>query len=73
MSEQSKLRVYRFGERRRSGMFGTIPPSLAFVGGLALMAAWLAIAGYVPIPVSIAVVVGCGWLWFGTIRERPAH
>ncbi len=73
MSGSSKLRGYRFGERRRAGMFGTIPPSLAFVGTMALAAGWLAIAGYVPIPISVAVVAMCGWLWFGKIRERPAH
>ena len=73
MPETSKLRGYRFGERRRSGMFGTIPPSLAFVGGVALAAGWVAIAGYVPIPVSVGVVALCGWLWFGKLHERPAH
>ena len=73
MSETSKLRGYRFGERRRSGMFGTLPPSLAVVGGSALGATWLAIAGYVPVPISVGVVAMCGWLWFGKLHERPAH
>lgn len=73
MSDTTRLRGYRFGERRRSGMFGTIPPALAGVGAVALGAAWLAIAGYVPIPICIAVVAACGWLWFGKIRQRPAH
>ena len=73
MSESTRLRAYRFGERRRSGMFGTVPPSLAAVGAVALIAGWMAIAGYVPIPICVAVVAGCAWLWFGKIRERPAH
>lgn len=73
MAETSRLRGYRFGERRRSGMFGTIPPSLAAVGATALMAGWLAIAGYIPIPVSVVVVAVCGWLWLGKLHQRPAH
>ncbi|MEM1335732.1 MAG: SCO6880 family protein, partial [Actinomycetota bacterium] len=73
MGDSTALRGYRFGERRRSGLFGSIPPSLALVGGTALVAAWMAIAGYVPIPVCVAAVLVCGWLWFGKVRERPAH
>ncbi|MFK8023604.1 MAG: SCO6880 family protein [Ilumatobacter sp.] len=73
MGDSTSLRGYRFGERRRSGLFGSIPPSLALVGGTALVAAWMAIAGYVPIPVCVAAVLVCGWLWFGKVRARPAH
>ncbi|MEL6893363.1 MAG: SCO6880 family protein, partial [Actinomycetota bacterium] len=72
-AETARLRGYRFGERRRSGIFGTIPPVLAAIGAVALAAGWMAIAGYVPVPICIVVVVFCGWLWFGKIRERPAH
>lgn len=68
-----KLRGYRFGERRRSGIFGTIPPALAVVGAVALAAGWMAVAGYVPLPICVVVVVLCGWLWFGKIHQRPAH
>ena len=70
---EEPVRGYRFGERRRAGMFGTIPPSLVGVGATALGAAWCAIAGYVPIPVAAVVMLVCGWLWFGTLQDRPAH
>ena len=73
MGETTRLRGYRFGERRRSGIFGTVPPALAAVGAVALAAGWMAIAGYVPVPICIAVVAVCGWLWFGKLHERPAH
>ena len=39
----------------------------------ALAAGWMAIAGYVPLPICVVVVVLCGWLWFGKIHQRPAH
>ena len=54
-------------------MFGTIPPSLVGVGATALGVAWCAIAGYLPIPVAAVVMLVCGWLWFGTLLDRPAH
>ena len=73
MSAQARVRGYRFGERRRSGMFGTIPPALVAVGAVALLAAWVAIAGYVPVPVAVVVVAVCVWLWFGKLHQRPAH
>ena len=73
MADTARLRGYRFGERRRSGIFGTIPPALAAVGAVALAAGWMAISGYLPIPFCIVIVVACGWLWFGKIHERPAH
>ncbi len=72
-TNDESVRGYRFGERRRSGMFGTIPPSLAGVGAVALGAAWCAIAGYVPMPIAGAVMLVCGWLWFGKLHDRPAH
>jgi hypothetical protein len=73
VSGDGQLRGYRFGERRRSGMFGTLPPTLVVVGAVALAAGWIAIAGYVPFPVSLGVLAVCGWLWFGKLHDRPAH
>ena len=73
MSDTVRLRGYRFGERRRSGLFGTLPPTLCAVGVVALLAAWLAISGFVPFPLAIVVVAVCGWLWFGKLHQRPAH
>jgi hypothetical protein len=73
MNQTARLRGYRFGERRRSGIFGAVPPALAAVGAVALVAGWTAIAGYLPLPICVAVVLVCGWLWFGKLHERPAH
>jgi len=73
MSNETKLRGYRFGERRRSGLFGTLPAGLAVIGAVALAAAWSAIAGYVPWPVAAVVAAVCGWLWFGKLHQRPVH
>lgn len=72
-SEASVLRGYRFGERRRSGLFGTVPPTMVAVAAVTLVSAWLAVSGFIPIPVAIVVAVGSAALWFGRIRNRPAH
>lgn len=67
------VRGYRYGERRRSGLFGTVPPVLAGVGIVALVAGWLAVSGYIPIPLGILVALASAWLWFGKLHDRPAH
>ena len=69
----SALRGFRFGERRRSGLFGTVPPTLAAVGIVMLLTAWLALSGYVPVPLAILVGLIGAWLWFGKLHDRPAH
>ena len=73
MSEETAPRRYRFGQRRRAGLFGTLPPALVGVGLIGLAVAWLGVRGVLPAPVVIVVVGGCGWLGFGRLRGRPAH
>ena len=72
-STTQPLRGYRFGERRRSGLFGTVPPTMVAVAIVTLLFAWLAVSGYVPVPVAIVVAMAAAALWFGRIRNRPAH
>ncbi len=72
-TDSAPLRGFRFGERRRSGLFGTIPPTLAGVGLLTLFAGWLAVSGYIPIPLAILFGGVGAWLWFGKLHDRPAH
>ncbi|WP_420451984.1 SCO6880 family protein [Ilumatobacter sp.] len=73
MGESRRARGYRFGERRRSGLFGTVPPALAAAGGLSLIAGWAAVSGYVPIPAALLVAVAAAWLWFGKLHGQPVH
>lgn len=73
MADTSRPRGYRFGERRRSGLFGSMPPALAGIAAVALAAAWLTISGYAPIEVGFAALAVCAWLWFGRLRGRPVH
>lgn len=73
MTMETALRGFRFGERRRSGLFGTVPPVLAAVGIVTLLTAWLALSGYVPVPLAILVGLIGTWLWFGKLHDRPAH
>lgn len=73
MGESSRLRGYRFGERRRSGLFGAVPPTLAAVAAVGLLSMWLVVSGYVPFPVGAIAVTVCVWLWFGRLHGRPVH
>lgn len=68
-----KMRGFRFGQRHRSGLFGTVPPSLAGVGAVGLVTAWMAISNIIPIPMALLVGLACGWLWFGKLHDRPVH
>ena len=70
---EAKVRRYRFGEPRRSGLFGTLAWTLLAPLLAALGAAWLAVAGFLPAPVAVPVVAAGLWLAFGRVRGRPAH
>ena len=67
------MRRYRFGEPRRAGLFGTLAWTMLVPLIAALVAAWLAVAGFVPPPVAVPVVAAGLWLAFGRVRGRPAH
>lgn len=68
-----ELRDYRFGERRRAGLFGVLAPSMLIPLSIGLLAAWLGVTGLVPAAVGFTVaMVGAG-LAFAKIRGRPAH
>lgn len=73
MSTETAMRGFRFGERRRSGLFGTIPPTLIAIGAVTLVSAWLAVSGFIPIPLALLVGLVCAWFWFGKMYNRPAH
>jgi hypothetical protein len=70
---EAKVRRYRYSEPRRAGLFGTLALSMLVPLTVALVAAWLAIAGLLVWPLAVPVVAGGGWLSFGRIRGRPAH
>ncbi len=66
-------RVYRFGELRGAGLFGALPISLVVPVGVAAVAVWAALAGFVPVPVAVpAVVVGLV-VACGRVRGQALH
>lgn len=69
----SSMRSYRFGELRRSGLFGTLPTAMLIPLAVGLVTAWCAVAGFVPWLASGPLAAGSLSLAFGRVRGRPLH
>jgi hypothetical protein len=70
-SEQA--RSYRFGQLRRSGLFGSLPLTLLVPVAVALVAGWVTVAGLVPAPIGVVVVAAGLGVAFARVRGRPLH
>jgi hypothetical protein len=66
-------RRFRFAERRRAGLFGTLGWSMLIPLAATFTVAWLAVSGLVPL-LAAAPVVAIGLaLAFGRVHGRPLH
>ena len=72
-NEQHPRRTFRFGDLRRSGLFGAMPFTLLIPLVLALGGLWLAVAGYLPWPLAAPVVAVAGYVTVGRVHGRPLH
>ena len=64
---------YRFSALRRSGLFGTIPPSLLVTLGVGVVGGWLGVLAQIPLPIALIPVGSAGVIGFGRLRGRPIH
>ena len=73
MSEERSRRSFRFGELRRSGLFGSMPLTLLVPVGIVVGCGWAATAGIVPWPVVVPLIAGAGVVAVGRVHGRPLH
>ena len=71
--EATPRRTFRFGDLRRSGLFGAMPFTLLIPMVLALGSMWLAVAGYLPWPLAAPIVAVGGYITVGRVHGRPLH
>lgn len=70
---ESRTRRFRFADLRRAGLFGTLAWTMVGALTLAIVAAWLGVAGFLPWPVAGPFIAVGLWFAFGRVRGRPAH
>ena len=73
MRNADVARRYRFAAVRRSGLFGTVPPTMLITGVAGVFAGWLAVLSGAPILVAITPVLVCGSVMFVRVGGRPLH
>ena len=66
-------RRYRFATLRRSGLFGSLSPSLLITIGIGIVVGWLAVLAHLPLPLALVPLVLSASCAFGRIHGRPIH
>ena len=66
-------RRYRFPRRRRTGLFGALPPGLVTAGAVVLGTMWLGLVGWLPWPMLLPPIAVAAWVAVGRWHGRRVH
>jgi hypothetical protein len=66
-------RRYRFADLRRSGLFGSMPPTLLVTLGAGILVSWLTVLRGAPLPLALAPLALAAYVGFGRLGGRPVH